>query len=102
MNEITDNEKVINDKIILDYFKYQNPSFLAKALIRAMEAKNWKFVSYDNGRLVNWGNAINKKQIPEKENPKKVVNIVDNILDFNKRPSDLPKWTYCKCFKDYQ
>ena len=53
MNEITDNEKDINDKIILDYFKYQNPSFLAKALIRAMEAKNWKFVSYDNGRLVN-------------------------------------------------
>ena len=102
MNEITDNEKDINDKIILDYFKYQNPSFLAKALIRAMEATNWKFVSYDNGRLVNWGNAINKKQIPEKENPKKVVNIVDNILDFNKRPSDLPKWTYCKCFKDYQ
>ena len=40
MNEITDNEKYINDKIIWNYFKYQNPSFLAKDLIRATEAKN--------------------------------------------------------------
>ena len=71
MNEITDNEKYINDKIIWNYFKYQNPSLLAKDLIRATEAKNWKFVSYDNGRLVNLRNALNKKQIPENQNPKK-------------------------------
>ena len=71
MNEITNNEKYINDKIIWNYFKYQNTSFLAKDLIRATEAQNWKIVSYDNDRLVNLRNAINKKQILENENPKK-------------------------------
>ena len=71
MNEITNNEKYINDKIIWNYFKYQNTSFLAKDLIRATEAQNWKIVSYDNDRLVNLRNAINKKQIIENENPKK-------------------------------
>ena len=105
MNEITDNEKYINDKIIWNYFKYQNPSFLAKDLIRATEAKNQKFVSYDNGRLVNLRKAIDKKQFPENENPKKQSILLitsSTLLNFNKRPSDLPKWTYCKCFKDYQ
>ena len=92
MNEITDNEKYINDKIIWNYFKYQNPSLLAKDLIRATEAKNWKFVSYDNGRLVNLRNALNKKQIPENQNPKKQSILLitsSTLLNFNKRQVDL-------------
>ena len=39
MNEIISNEEDVNDEIFLNYFKYQNPSFLAKDLIRATEAK---------------------------------------------------------------
>ena len=40
MNEIIANEKDMNDEIIWNYFKYQNPSFLAKDLIRANQVKN--------------------------------------------------------------
>ena len=30
-------------------------------------------------------NSVNSKEIPENENPKKVVNIFSKILDFNKQ-----------------
>ena len=40
MNKIIPNEKDINEEIFWNYFKYQNPLFLAKDLIRAMQAKN--------------------------------------------------------------
>ena len=33
-------EKDTNDEIFWNYFKYQNPSILAKDLIRATQAKN--------------------------------------------------------------
>ena len=45
--------------------------------------------------MINLRNFINSKEIPENENPKKVVNIVEKFFDFNKqqkgkgRPSDL-------------
>ena len=39
MNKIIAKEIDINDKIFWKYFKYQNPSFLAKALIKAKQAK---------------------------------------------------------------
>ena len=39
MNEIIANEKDINDEIFWNYFKYQNPSFLTKYFIRAMQFK---------------------------------------------------------------
>ena len=42
------------------------------------------------------GKAINRKDIPENENPKKVVNIVEKILNLNKRQKDKIKdvlWT---------
>ena len=49
--------------------------------------------------MINLRNAINKKEIPEHKNPKKVVNVVEKILYFNKqqksevRPSDLARVT---------
>ena len=39
-NEIVADEKDISDENLLNYFKYQNPSFLAKDLIRTKRAKN--------------------------------------------------------------
>ena len=39
MNEIIADEKDTNDKIFRKYFKYQNPSLLAKDLIRAQQVK---------------------------------------------------------------
>ena len=35
--------------------------------------------------MVNLRNSINSKEIPENENPKKIVNIVEKFLDFNKQ-----------------
>ena len=49
----------------------------------------------NNNGLIELRNSINSKEIPENENPKKIVNIVEKILNFNKqqkgkgRPSDL-------------
>ena len=40
MNEIIADGKVTNDEIFWNYFKDQNPLFLAKDLIRAKEVKN--------------------------------------------------------------
>ena len=31
------------------------------------------------------GNSVNSKEIPENENPKKVMDIVEKNLDFNKQ-----------------
>ena len=69
----------------MELFKYQNPSFLAKDLIRATQAKNEQLVNNVNDGLIDIRNAIIRKEIPENENPKKVVNIVKKILDFNKQ-----------------
>ena len=38
--------------------------------------------------MITLRNSINSKEIPENENPKKIVNIVEKILDFNKQQKD--------------
>ena len=54
-------------------------------------------VKYLNESLIDLRNSINSKEFPENKNPKRIVNIVEKILDFNKRqkgkglPSDLAK-----------
>ena len=45
MNEIIVDKKDIHDKIFWNHFKYYNPSFLAKDLIRATPAKNEELVN---------------------------------------------------------
>ena len=40
MNEVIANKKNKKDGIFWNYFKYQNPSFFANDLLRAMQAKN--------------------------------------------------------------
>ena len=44
-----------------------------------MQAKNEQLVNNINGGLIDLRNAIIKKEIPENENPKKIVNIVEKI-----------------------
>ena len=53
MNEIIAEEKDINYEIFWNYFKYQNPSFLAKDLIRANQAKNEQLVNNTNDGLID-------------------------------------------------
>ena len=84
MNEIIADEKDKNNEIFLDCFKYQNPSFL-KGLISAKQNKNGKLVNNINNGLIDLRNDFNRNEIPEKENLEKVVNIVEKILEFNKK-----------------
>ena len=62
MNEIIADEKDTNDEIFRKYFKYQNPSFLAKDLIRAQQVKNEQVVNNINDELIHL--RIIKKDIP--------------------------------------
>ena len=38
--------------------------------------------------MIELRNSINSKEIPENENPKKLVNIIEKIIDFNKKQKD--------------
>ena len=51
MNEIKADEKEKNDEIFPNYLKYQNPSFLAKDLVRGKQAINEQLV---NILMMNW------------------------------------------------
>ena len=65
MNEIIADEKNINDEIFYNYFKYQNPWFLAKDLIRAKQPKNDQLVNNINDEFIDLRNTIIMKEIPE-------------------------------------
>ena len=84
-NEIIADEKYINDQIFWNYVKYQNPLFLVNHLIRVKKDKIMKLVNNVNDGMNDLINATIRKEIPENENPKKVVNIVEKIFDFNKQ-----------------
>ena len=62
--------------------KYHNPSFLAKDLIRATQAKNGQLVINVNNGLIDFRNAIIKKELAENKNPNKILYMVEKILDF--------------------
>ena len=42
-------------------------------------------VKYLNESLIDLRNSINSREIPENKNPKKIVNIVEKILEFTKQ-----------------
>ena len=85
INKIIANEKDINIEIFCKYFKYQSLSFLAKYLIRATQAKTEQLVNSVNDGLIDLRSAIIRKEIPESENPNKIVDIVEKNLDFNEQ-----------------
>ena len=72
INEIIADEKDINDKIYWNYFKYQNPLFLVKDLIRAKHDKNVELINNVNGGLIDLRSAIIIKEIPESGSPRKM------------------------------
>ena len=75
-------KKDINDEIFWNYFKDQNSSFLARDLTKAKQAKNEQLEININDQLLNLRNTIIKK-IPENENPDKILDIFEKIIDFN-------------------
>ena len=75
MNKIIADEKDKNDEIFWNYFRYQNPSFIAKDLIITKQDKNEQLVNDINDGLIDLSNAIIKKENPENESPNKIVKI---------------------------
>ena len=63
MNKIIANEKDTNDKIFWNYFKYQNPFFLAKDLIRTTQTKNEQLVNNVKYGLIDLRNVIIRNKI---------------------------------------
>ena len=85
LNEIKYEGKTINEKIFRDYFLFQSRSYLTKVLYDSGKIKNDKIVKNINNGLIELRNSINSKEMPENENPKKVVNIVEKIINFNEK-----------------
>ena len=82
IDEIEIDEKDINDEIFGKYFKHRCPSFLAKDLFKS---KNKKLVNSIDKSLIDLRNAYIIGAVPENENPKKITNIVEKIIDLNKQ-----------------
>ena len=47
--------------------------------INCFQVKNDQIINNINDRLIDLRNAINRKEIPANENPKKIVNIVEKF-----------------------
>ena len=60
MNEIIADKKDISHEIFWNYFKYQDPSLLAKDLIRAKQAANEQLVNNINDVLIDLRKAIKR------------------------------------------
>ena len=56
-----------------------------KNLYKVNEAKNEKIENHVNNALIDLKNAVSRKEIPENEDPDKVINIVEEMLNFNKQ-----------------
>ena len=50
-----------------------------------MQAKNEQLVNNINDIMIDLRNAIIKIEVPENENPNKIIDIAQNILDINKQ-----------------
>ena len=83
--EIKNEEKNINEQMFNEFFSCHSPSFLVKDLYEDNREKNDKIVKNINELFSNLENFINSKEIAENEDPTKIVNIVEKILDFNKQ-----------------
>ena len=68
--------------------------FLPKDLFKA---KNNTLVNNINDALIDLRNSIIKWAIPENENSNKIVDIIEQVLDFNKQQKGkkLPLGVYC-------
>ena len=75
----------INTETFIEYFKYQNLSFVAKDLYSVSKNINKQIVNQVNDYLIDFRNAVNNRKTPENENPNKVIDIIEKILDFNKQ-----------------
>ena len=66
-----------------EYFEYQNPLLLAKDLIKTEKSNSKQIVKQTINSINKLKNYAIKKQILKNENPNKLVNIVEKILELN-------------------
>ena len=89
------------------YFFNNTSLFLAKELYNSSQNVNDEVVKDINYSLIELKN-INTKKNPKNENPHKIVNVVQKILNFNKQqqvkglPSDLARIARVAKFSDYK
>ena len=83
INDIINDEKGISNEIFNKYFRYQNPSFLAKDLSKTNQSKKKQIVKQTIHPINDLKNSIIKKEIPENENPNKIIYIVKKIFEFD-------------------
>ena len=89
MNEIIADEKDIKDETFRKYFDYQNLPCLVKDIIRAKQAKHEQLVNNINDELIDSRSRIIKNKILQNENPDKIVDIVEQVLDCYKQQENL-------------
>ena len=91
MNKIIDNEKYINDEILWNYLKYQNPLFVATDSVEVKQAKNEKLVNNTNDGLIDFRNAMIRKKISGNQNSNKIVVLLEksSTLINNKKVKEL-------------
>ena len=94
----------MQDKNLEEYFYYQTPSFLTKDLYEGNQVKNDRIEKYLNESLIDFRKSNRSKGVPKKENPNKIIDIVETTLNSNKKQKgkDSSYPLLNKCFKDYQ
>ena len=75
MNKIVNDEGSMNNERFKKYFGYHNLSFLV--YINPIQLKSEQIVNQVNDALIDLRNDFNKKEVPENENPDKVIDIVE-------------------------
>ena len=67
-----------------EYFKHPNSTFLLKDLYEPNKTRSNKIVNRGSDAFIDLRNAVNRKEIPENEKPEGVIDIAEEILNFNK------------------
>ena len=78
-------KKNMNTEIFNEYFKYQNSLYLLEDLCYTYKTENEKIIHTVNDALIELRNTVITKKKPKNENPEEVINIVEEILNFNKQ-----------------
>ena len=69
--------KNMKNETFINYFGYLSPSILAKYLYKINQDENDKIASLVNNSFIYLKSDVNKKKIPENENPEKIISIAE-------------------------
>ena len=88
IENIDNKSKPINNSLFKEYFKFGSPADLAKQLYKIKNKnKNNELVNVIKSGIIDLRNKINKisKDEQEIEKPDRILEIVDEIIDFNSK-----------------